>query len=153
MSEKKDEQLRSDKLRDLILIVYLNNRFDKEKNRIPWLKEKLDYSTGGLYSALDNSGYFERKTDEIVLTEKGMTYLNKHILPQHTAFYPFGNILIILGFIFLLQWIYWTYFQITMFVPWYSAVIIIAAGVLIRFFYFRFNYWFMKRTKTHNNQK
>lgn len=65
MSKRKEEKLKGDKIRDLILIVYLNNKYDKDKNRIPWLKEKLGYSTGGIYNALDESGYFERTSDAI----------------------------------------------------------------------------------------
>lgn len=148
VNKKKEEKLKGDKLRDLILMVYLNNKYDKDKNRIQWLKEKLGYSTGGLYHALDNSGYFERKKGEIQLTEKGTDYLNKQILPQYTAFYPIGNVLIILGFVFLLQWCFWTYKQTVMLIPWYSAVIVIALGIFVRFFFLRLNHLIMKMKKT-----
>ena len=148
MGEKKEEEkLKGDKMRALILMVYLNNKYDKDKNRIPWLKEKLEYSTGGLYSALDDSGYFERTPDGIRLTEKGTNYLNKQILPQYTAFYPLGNILITLGFVFLLQWYFWTYTQTPIIIPWYSAIIIIAGGILVRFFFLRLNHLILKMKK------
>jgi len=148
VNKKKEEKLKGDKLRELILMVYLNNKYDKDKNRIPWIKEKLGYSTGGLYHALDDSGYFERKKDEIHLTEKGTNYLNKQLLPQYTAFYPIGNFLIILGFVFLLQWYFWAYAQTTIIIPWYSAVIVIAAGILVRFFFLRLIHLIMKMKKT-----
>jgi hypothetical protein len=145
--KKEEEKLKGDKMRDLILMVYLNNKYDKDKNRIPWLKEKLGYSTGGLYNALDESGYFERTSDGICLTEKGINYLNKQILPQYTAFYSVGNLLITLGFVFLLQWYFWTYTQTPIIIPWHSAIIIIAGGILVRFFFLRLNHLIMKMKK------
>jgi len=148
VNKKEEEKLRGDKLRDLILMVYLNNKYDKDKNRISWLKEKLGYSTGGLYHALDNSGYFERKKEDIYLTEKGTNYLNKQILPQYTVFNPIGNLLIILGFVFLLQWYSWTYAHKPVVIPWYSALIAIALGILVRFLFLRLVHSIMKRKKT-----
>jgi hypothetical protein len=147
LTRKAESKLKGDKLRDLILVVYLNNKYGKDKNTMPWLKKKLGYSTGGLYHALDDSGYFERTADEIRLTEKGTNYLNKEILPQYTAFNPIGNVLIILGLVFLLQWYMWTFAQTSVIVPWYSAIIVIAAGIVIRFFYLRLAHWIIKTKK------
>lgn len=145
--KRRKKSFRGDKLRELILLVYFNNKYDKDKNRMPWLKENLGYSTGGLYHALDNSGYFEKNKDEISLTEKGTNYLNKHILPQYTVFYPIGNLLIILGLVFLLQWYLWTYVNTLMIFQWYSAIMVIAGGIVVRFFLMRLSYWMMKRKK------
>jgi len=150
VNKKKGEKLKGDKLRDLILMVYLNNKYDKDKNRIPWLKEKLGYSTGGLYHALDNSGYFERVKDEIRLTEKGTNYLNKQILPQFAFFNPIAYFLIILGFIFLYQWYFWTYGHVNTIIPWYSALFAIAIGVFFRFFSLRLTHWIMKMKRTES---
>lgn len=144
---KKEEKLRGDKLRELILLVYLNNKYDKEKNRVPWLKERLGYSTGGLYSALDNSGYFERKNDEINLTERGISYLKKQILPQYNALNPMGNFLIVLGLVFLLQWYLWTYANTSMIFPWYTGAVTIATGIIVRFFFLRLGYWIIRNRK------
>lgn len=147
MRRRKEEKLRGDKLRELILLVYLNNKYDKEKNKIPWLKEKLGYSTGGLYSALDESGYFDRKGDEICLTEKGNDYLHKNILPLYIVFYPVGNFLIILGLVLLLQWYLWTYLQTVMIFQWYSAITVIIGGIVLRVFFLRIVYWIMTHKK------
>jgi len=147
LKRRKEEKLKGDKLRELILLVHLNNKYDREKNKIPWLKEKLGYSTGGLYNALDESGYFERKNDEIHLTEKGTNYLNRQLLPQYTVFYPIGNFLITLGLVFLLQWYLWTYAHTPMIFQWYSAVMVIASGIVIRFFFLRIVYWIISRRK------
>ena len=147
MRKKKEDRLKGDKMRDLIIMVYLNNKYDKDKNQISWLKQNLGYSTGGLYNALDESGYFERTPKEIRLTQKGANYLNKHLLPQYTVFYPIGYFLIILGFVFLFQWYFWTYAQTISIVPWYSAIMIIATGIIIRFFFLRLAHLIMKRKK------
>lgn len=147
LKRRKNEKLRGDKLRDLILLVYLNNKYGGEKIKLSWLKEKLGYSTGGLYSALDESGYFERKGDEIRLTEKGEAYLREHILPQYTVFYPIGNFLIILGLVLLLQWYFWTYLQTPIIFQWYSAVMVIAGGIILRVFLMRLVYWVTIRRK------
>jgi len=154
LKRRKNEKLRGDRLRDLILLVYLNNKYGGEKIKLSWLKEKLGYSTGGLYSALDESGYFERKGDEIRLTEKGKAYLREHILPQYTVFYPIGNFLIILGLVLLLQWYLWTYLHTPMIFQWYSAVIVIAGGIILRVFLMRLVYWVMiHRKERHVSSK
>lgn len=134
-------------IKDLILMVHLNSKYDKDKNRVPWLKEKLRCSSGELYSALDQSGYFKRTHNGIALTEKGTSYLNNQILPSYTAFYPLGQLLIALGFVLLMQWYFFTYTQITLIVPWYSSVTIIAGGIFVRFFLLRLNYLIMKTKK------
>jgi hypothetical protein len=149
LSKEKEEKLGGDKLRELILLVYFNNKYDKNKNKISWLKENLGYSTGGLYNALDNSGYFERKADEINLTQKGTNYLKTQILPKYTAFYPVGNFLIILGIVFLWQWLLWTYANTPVIIPWYSATMVIVGGTIIRFFLMRLNYWIMRNRKSN----
>jgi hypothetical protein len=150
LGKKKEEKLKGDKLRDLILIVYLNNKYDKDKNRIPWLREKLGYSTGRIYNALNDSGYLERTGDEISLTKKGTVYLNRQILPHYTAFNPLGNFLIALGFIFLLQWYSWTYSHVAAVLPWYSAIMIIVGGILVRFLFLRIVHWMMKTSKAES---
>lgn len=132
-------------MRDLILMVHLNNKYDKEKNEISWLKKNLGYSTGGLYGALDESGYFARTPKEIRLTEKGANYLNKYILPQYTVFHPLGYFLVILGFVFLFQWYVWTYAQTITIVPWYSGIMMIVTGIAVRFFFLRLVHLVMKR--------
>lgn len=145
--DNKEEKLRGDKLRELILLVYFNNKYDKEKNKASWLKEKLGYSTGGLYHALDNSGYFKREGDKITLTEKGIGYLNKNILPRYKESFPIGNFLIFLGLVLLLQWYLWAYAQTLLIFPWYSGLTVLAGGIVIRFFFMRLVYWIMKKKK------
>jgi hypothetical protein len=127
--------------------VHLNNKYVKGGNEIPALKEILEYSTGGIYGALDNSGYFERKADGIQLTQKGQEYLKKEILTPLSISDSVATILIVIGFVFLLQWIDWTYANQPLILPWYTALLIIGSGLFIRFFILRVNYWIIKRRK------
>ena len=146
-NENTERIVKGDKLRDLILLVHLNNKYGKDKNEISTLKKILGYSTGGIYHALDNSGYFNKTPNEIQLTEKGEKYLNKKILPRYSIFNSIGNAFIILGFISILQWISWTYFQHAWINPWYSGLSLIVGGFILRFFILRLQYWVTNRKK------
>jgi hypothetical protein len=145
--QKSEEKLRGDKLRDLILSVHLNNKYGKGNNEIPALREILGYSVGGIYNALDSSGYFRRKPDRIELTIKGEEYLKNKILPQYSIINSVSNVLIVLGFVFLIQWIEWNYLDYPLILPWYSWLTLVGGGFFIRFFTLRLNYWFIKRRK------
>jgi len=145
--EKKEELVKGDKLRDLILLVYLNNKYGHGKNDIAELKETLGYSTGGIYSALDNSGYFERNANGIQLTEKGNGYLDHKIMPRYSDSKSIGNAFIILGFVFILQWVDWTFFQYAFIIPWWSGLTVLVGGIIIRFFILRLYYFAIKRRK------
>jgi len=90
---------------------------------------------------------FGRDWDERELAEKGEDYLREYILPQYTVFYPVGNFLMILGLVLLLQWYLWTYLHTLMIFQWYSAVIVIAGGIILRFFLMRLVYWVMIHRK------
>jgi hypothetical protein len=141
------EKLRGDKLRELILLVHLNNKYGKGRNEIPALKEILGYSTGGVYNALDSSGYFERTANSIQLTELGKKYLNREILTPYKISNSVGNVLIIAGFVFLLQWIEWTYLNYALILPLWFALLAIGGGAFVRFFILRLEYWLIKRNK------
>jgi len=145
-SDSKD-LLKGDKLRDLILLVHLNNKYGKGRNDTPELKEILGYSTGGIYNALNESGFFERRTDGLHLTNKGEDYLRGRILPQYDIFKTMGLTFVFLGFVFYLQWFQWTYKQTNLVFPWYSALSIIALGIFMRFFILRTKYFLVKRRK------
>jgi len=115
---------------------------------LSFLKEKVGYQgPGGLYSAINSSGYFDRKNDEITLTEKGFDYLNGKILPQYKVANPIGNFMIILGLVFLLQWYSWTYLNSPMVIPWYSAIICLVVGIVVRVYMLKVGYWIMKHSK------
>ncbi len=144
---KQKDSLKGDKLRDLILLVYLNNKYGKRRNDISELKDNLGYSTGGIYSALDQSGYFERKPDGISLSSKGEAYLRKYVLPQYEILKIVGYAIMFIAFILILQWLYWTYLRIYLVFPWYSTVSFAALGVLLSFFMLRIRYAVTKRKK------
>jgi len=148
LGNKKEETLRGDKLRELILWVHLHNKFEKDKIRMSFLKEKVGYhGPGGLYSAINSSGYFDKKNDEITLSQRGVGYLNRQILPQYKVFNTVGNLLIVLGLVFLLQWYFWTYLNNPLVIPWYSAIIFVATGIVVRVFFMRIGYWIMKHSR------
>ena len=119
-----------------------------------WFKEKAGYhSPGGFYSAIDSSGYFDRKNDEIALTQKGFDYLNREILQHYEVFNPIGNFLIVLGLVFLLQWYSWTYLSTPIVTTWYSAVMTIGIGIAVRVFSMRMVYWIMKHRRSSQVKK
>jgi hypothetical protein len=139
--------LRGDKIRDLIFMVYLNNKYGKGKNDISELKGLLGYSTGGIYNALDDSGYFERTPNEIRLTEKGQKYLRSKVLPPYDIIRTIGYCLLFLGFVFAWQWFSWTYLKQYFVVPLYSFLPVIILGVFLTFFVLRSKYYLVKRRR------
>jgi hypothetical protein len=137
--------LKGDKLRDLIFLVHLNNKYGKGENDVAEMKKVLGYSTGGIYSALDSSGYFERTATEIRLTEKGQKYLKSKVLPPYDALKTVGYAILFLGFILTFQWFEWTYFGKYMVLPWYSNLSFIVLGIFMIFFILRAKYYIAKR--------
>jgi hypothetical protein len=47
LGNKKEESLRGDKLRELILWVYLHNKYEKGKIKMSFLREKVGYHGPG----------------------------------------------------------------------------------------------------------
>lgn len=145
---KGEEKLKGERLRDLLFMVYLNNKYGKGKNTISELEEIVGYSSpGGIYHALDNSGYFERTGNEIKLTKLGNKLLNKKILSEYSIANTTGTALIIISFVLLLQWVEWTYFNNPIILQWYAIIPLLVGGLLIRFFLLRLIYWKIKKQK------
>jgi len=145
---KGEEKLKGERLRDLIFMVYLNNRYGKGKNKISELEEIVGYSSpGGIYHALDSSGYFERNGNVIKLTEKGDKLLKNKILAEYNLANTTGNALVIIALVLLLQWVDLTYFNYAMILQWYAIIPLLVGGLVIRFFMLRINYWIIKRQK------
>lgn len=119
----------------------------REKNEIPALKEILGYSTGGIYNALDSSGYFERSVGCIKLTERGKEYLNKEILTPFKISNSVGNVLIAIGIVFFFQWAEWTYANRAIILPLWSALLAMSGGIFVRFFMLRLNFWLIRQSK------
>lgn len=144
---KKNEKLRGDKIRDLILLIYLNEKYGGSKVRLPTLRKTLGYSQSGIYSALDESGYFERKGDVITLSEKGQSYVKKQWIPYYSAFNPFGYFLILVGFLLFLSWYLRVYHGALLIFDWYQGIIVIIGGLIIRFALLRMLFWTLKLEK------
>jgi hypothetical protein len=138
--------VRGDKLRDVLLYVHMHNKFSKDKIKVADLKKIVDYSAGGAYSAFE-SRYLEKIGDEIHLTEDGKDYIKNRILPQYNIYKSYGNVLIVLGIFFFIQWFEWTYLKFAVMPPLYFVLIILALGLFMRFFILRFNFYITKRRK------
>ena len=138
--------VKGDKLRDLILLVYMNNKFGKGENDISKLRETLGYSPGGIYSAIESSGYFDKRTDGIFLTKEGEDYLKERILPPYDIFRLLGIAIIFISSILMVQWFEWTYLRTNLVFPWYSNLTFLALG-LILLFMLRIKYMMAKRKK------
>jgi len=142
---RKDELIRGDKLRDLVLIVYLNNKYGLgTKIDDAKVQSFIGYSRSGFNTAINESGYFVRKGDEIMLSEKGERYVKKELMPYYKAFNPIGYFLIFLGSLLFLQWYLLTYFKFLLILDWLSGLSIIVGGLLIRFALLPTIYWFLK---------
>jgi hypothetical protein len=142
---EKRNQIRGDKLRELLLMVYLNNKYGLgTRIEISKLKQLLGYSQSGIYSALDESGYFDRKVDEIRLSEEGEKYVKKEIVQQYKAFNTIGYLFIFVGLVLILQWYLLTFHGILLTLDWYSGAALIAGGLIFRFALLPADYWLLK---------
>jgi len=131
-----------------MLLVYLNNRYGLGKKiRISKLKQFLGYSTGGIYNALDESGHFIRKLDEITLSDKGERYVRKELLHQYRAFYPISYFLIFFGIVLIAHWYLYTFHNTFLLFDWIVGFSFIIVGLLIRLALLPFLYWFLKIRK------
>jgi hypothetical protein len=145
---KTEKELRGDKLRDLILLVYLNNKYGHGNEDVEKLREIVGYnSPGGIYSVLNSSGYFKKAVNGVELTDKGKKYLNKKILTPFTISNYVGAVLMLMGFVFLFQWFEWTYYQFLVIIPLEVALLTITGGFIIRFFMLKINYLLIKKSR------
>jgi hypothetical protein len=138
--------VRGDKLRDVLLYVYMHNKFSKDKIKVADIKKIVGYSPGGAYSAFESS-YLEKTGDEIHLTEEGKDYVKSRILPQFDTYKSYGNALLFLGFFFFFQWFEWTYLSVPVIPSWYFALVLFGCGLFLRFFVLRFNFYVTKKRK------
>ena len=104
-------------------------------------------SPGGIYDALNNSGYFDRTPTGVVLTEAGRKYLETEILSTYKIANTVSYAFMFFGAFLILQWADWTFAKNLIIIPWYSGLSVIVGGIAIRFFLIRFNYWFIRKTK------
>ena len=141
---EKNKKLRGDKIRDLLLLIYLNEKYGGGKVRISALKETLEYSTGGIYGALDESGYFERRGDVVTLSQNGQEYVKKQWIPYLQVVNPFSYFLIVIGSLFFMSWFLRTYYDTILTFGWYEGILMIIAGLILRFAFSRIMYWFYR---------
>jgi hypothetical protein len=77
-----DKQIKGDKLRNAILLVWLASKYDKNLSAAK-LRRIIGYDSSGLYSASE-SGWFKQEKDKIVLTDKANSYLHETLLKPHS---------------------------------------------------------------------
>ncbi len=149
LSKQKDERIRGDKLRNMILLIYLNTKYGTGKVRISKLKETLGYKGQGIYNILDGSNLFETNLarDDVRLTEYGTRYVEKWWLPYFSAFNPVSYLFIILGSLLLIHWLLRTFANIIIVFDLYSGLALIVGGIILRFFFLRLFFWIMKLSK------
>ena len=134
--------LKGDKLRDLMLFIHLNNEYGRSNEfNISDLKKFIGYSSGGMYNALDNSGYFVREGNAISLTQKGKDYVKKELMTSFKNFHSISYLLFYLGFIFLVHWYLYTQFDIYLFFDWQVGAGLLIGGFLLRFTLPRLTYF------------
>jgi hypothetical protein len=138
--------LRGDKRRDVLLYVYMHNKFSKEKIRVADLKKIGDYSPGGMYSAFE-SPYIVKNGEEIRLTEEGKQYVEERILPRYDIYRSYGNMMLLIGFFLAFQWFEWNFMHTQMEPSIYLPAILLGTGLFLRYFVLRFSYFVTKRRK------
>jgi lipid-A-disaccharide synthase-like uncharacterized protein len=143
----KEKEVRGDKLKDLLFYVYMHDRFSQDKIKVADLKKIAGYKRSGVYGAFESSRYVTKENDEIHLTQEGKEYVESRILPRFDFFKWFGNMLILLGAFFLMQWYEWTYQNIPLLPTWYLAVTVFGTGFFLRFFVLRFYFFIVKRRR------
>jgi len=148
MSDDKKERLRGDLLRELLFFIYLRKKYDTTQSvKISTLKNLFGYSAGGIDYALKYSGFFETKGNEISLSKKGEEYVERTLLPQYKILNPVAYLLIFMGALIVLQWYAYTYFNTTIIFDWWSGLLLIIAGLLLRFWLLPIIYWLLKILK------
>lgn len=126
--------LKGDKLRELILFIYLNDKYGRSSEfRISELKNFFSYSTGGIYGALDSSGFFIRNGSTIKLSEEGVEYAKKELIIPFKNFYSIAYLLVYLGLLLLLHWYLYIYMDFYLFFDWQVGFGLIIGGLLLRF--------------------
>lgn len=140
--------IKGDMLRDLIFLVYLNDKYGLGKRiRISKLKSLIGYSTGGVYNALDESEYFIRKGDEIRPSKEGEEYVKKKLLPYYKPLNIISYYIIFFGILLLVHWFLRTHYNIIIVFDWPVALSFIIVGLVIRFALLPLVYYILKATK------
>jgi len=148
MGKGEKERVRGDMLRELIFLVYLRSKYDLRPDvRISTLKNLLGYSAGGIDYALNYSGFFETKGDDIKLSKKGEDYVRKELLPHYKTLAPVGYFLILLGGLLILQWYMFARFNVSIIFGWEAGVLLISGGLVLRFWVLPLLYWVLKIQK------
>jgi hypothetical protein len=138
-----DKQIKGDKLRNAILIVWLASKYDKNLSAAK-LRRIIGYDSSGLYSASE-SGWFKQEKDKIVLTDKANSYLHETLLKPHSNI---RTLLIYFAFvpaINFLDWYLLTSFNINMSYHPLVSIAFFILFLLIALNWYRLVWWTFKR--------
>ena len=131
--------------RELLLLVYLENKYGKDGTTTSTLRRMVGYKgSGGVYSAISglrNAGFVEEGKGILIPTLKGEKYVKDNFLYTFDIIGMFGFLLIFVGLLFAFQSAMEIFLQIDIeFTSPIPAVVFIAAGIFLRYGFLRFYY-------------
>jgi len=140
--------IRGDKLRDLILLVYLNDKYGLGKRvEISKLKRFLGTAVVVYITLLMSLGVKATICDEISLSDKGERYVRKELMQWYRVLYPLGYFMVCFGIVLVGHWYLYTYHNIFLLFNWAVGFAFIGGGLAIRFALPLLTYWLLKITK------
>ena len=138
-------EIKGDKLRRAILIIWLANKFDEQLS-ISDLRRLCGYTGSGIYSAKEAGWFIEKEGKFIELSEKGQLYLEKNIL----VLYRTVKLLIIFSIfplsLLLIQKLMYKNLNILLLFNEYSLCIAIILFIFMFIYLYRIMWFFEKRT-------
>ncbi len=144
--KSKESRLRGDIKRELLFLIYLQDKYEKDGITTSTLRRMVGYKgSGGIYSAINslkNAGFVEEKDGNLKPTPRGERYVKDNFLYAFDIIGMFGFLLIFVGLIFLYQWVMKVVLNIDIaFTSPIPTVIFIASGLFLRYGFLRFFFW------------
>lgn len=143
-------RIRGDIERELLFLIYLQNKYEKDRITTSTLRRMAGYkSSGGIYDAINslkNAGFVKEKDGMLTPTPKGEKYVKDNFLSTFDVIGMFGFLLIFIGLVFAYQWAMKLLFNIdvVLMAP-IPAVVFITAGLFLRYGFLRVYYWIRRR--------
>lgn len=147
----KELRLKGDLQRELLFLIYLQNKYEKDNLTTSTLRRMAGYrGSGGIYSAINslkNAGFVEEKNGNLTPTLKGKKYVKDNFLYTFDVIGMFGFLLIFIGLVFAYQWAMKVLFNIDIGLASPTPIIVfIAVGLFLRYGFLRLFYWTRRRT-------
>lgn len=143
-----DPEIRGDKLRDLIQIIGLKDKYGGSFS-MSELRQLAGYSRGGaIYDQVERSGFFTIIEKNISLNEKGKKYFETKLIPSFQFIGSIGWFISILGIIILAEWVFPTFFEIYIFLDSpIPGLLVILIGLFLKFGLLPLAYYLKYRRK------